>query len=127
MANADKTFITITPRIVVTSAGTFESPAEAERAGMSDRRWADYRRLFATLGVPGGIFSSEDALAFTVDRPSILNGDSEKGFVYSLQRQEPQAADLDSYHPSRQSLDPFGGYIVYKRLEPGWYLYLHYN
>jgi len=64
-----------------------------------------------------------------VDTGSLWNGDSYKGFEYSLTpvggHQRPS---LDKYRISEDDKDPrSGGYCVYKPLKGNWYLYLFVN
>lgn len=64
---------------------------------------------------------------FHAELPSILNGDSTKGYVYSPGTLSPVAEELDHYLPVPTSLDKYGGYVVFKAIKPHWFLYKRRN
>lgn len=88
------------------------------------KRWSDYQALFRELELPDGFAKDDSKISFTLDRVSLWNGDSAKGFVYSVDALPTCAGDLGACEP--QSRDRFG-YIIYRQIKPHWYLWLHQN
>ena len=100
---------------------------EMERLGFPRERWARYRQQIRKLGIVQ-ITKADGIVEFRVDQGSLWNGDSYKGYEYSL---VPPAghrkASLDAYRISTDDKIPFGGYQVYRPLKGNWYVYLFVN
>jgi len=90
--------------------------------GVSRERWHKYQKLLSSLRV-GTLYKDKQRVMFQMDEPGILNGDSQKGVLYSQKNQ-----------PSRQSLDGLtvadlrtSSCEATKKIQDGWYLYLSYS
>jgi hypothetical protein len=104
-----------------------ENESEIHQTELTRERLARYRRQLRELGV-AQVFRGESGVAFKVDRESILNGDSCKGYRYSVAPPGGhRKANLDEYRISEADRDRFGNYSVYKPLKGNWYLYLFVN
>jgi hypothetical protein len=124
MLSSDVGFVTISRRVIVTRTKTLNSPRSGlERVGLSPDRYAHYLQLFDALDLKGGVSRNENGIWFRAETPSVLNGDSTKGYVYSQTDRAPCVADLDAYVPPPNARDQYGGFVVYARLKPKWYLY----
>jgi len=97
------------------------------RLGLTRERWRSYTQQLRKLGI-AQVSKGEGRVEFRVDQGSLSNGDSYKGYEYSL---TPPAghrkASLDAYRISENDREKFGGYYVYKPLKGNWYLYLFVN
>jgi hypothetical protein len=91
-------------------------------------RWAEYRKLFTDLDLPRGIVKNGPSISIMVDPPSISNGDSSKGYTYSI---VPLAVcpnnDLEVCLPAYGAKARNGNVIAYRALSANWYLYLYYG
>jgi hypothetical protein len=123
MVQADAAAKKIGPRYV---SQTRLHYGETEHHGLSEERWIQYQGLLSELGIEG-VASDARRASFRIDLPSIQNGDSDKGFLYSETPLEPSAADLDGYKISPSTRTKYGDYLAYKKIRPNWYLYVHYN
>jgi hypothetical protein len=101
---------------------------EFERLGLTKERWVWYQQQMQQLGLVQVVRES-DGVTFKVDAESLWNGDSCKGYAYSLTPPVHQKASLDEYRLSEndRGRDKFGDYLVYKHLKGHWYLYLLIN
>ena len=111
-------------------AGRVFSPedfTEMEHLGFSRQRWTRYRQQILGFGIVQ-ITKSRGEIEFRVDQGSFWNGDSYKGYEYSLVPPAGhQKASLDAYRHLADDKLPFGGYQVYKPLKGNWYIYLFIN
>ena len=100
--------------------------AQVERIGLTKERWAKYQRYLRDLGIVQ-IGQSDGRIEFRVDPGTPFNGDSYKGYEYSLDPPKHQKTTLDSYRISSDDKDTYGGYYVSKPLGGNWRLYLFVN
>ena len=101
--------------------------SEIERLGLAKERWAWYQQQMRELGLVQ-LFRASDGVTFKVDPASILNGDSCKGYTYSLTPPEHQKSSLDEYRLSESDRNAnFRNYDVCRPLKGHWYLYLFIN
>jgi len=109
----------------IRTATVIVSPRDGlERVGLSPARYAQYIRLLEALGLEGGIVRGDNStIWFGAETPSILNGDSTKGYVYSNAELTPCVTDLNSYKPGPAALNQHGGFVVFSLIKPHWYLY----
>jgi len=98
----------------------------AERAGFTKARWAAYQRQLRDLGL-AIIIKGKNGVEFRVDQGAISNGDSYKGYEYTLQRPQHEKPSLDNYRIFSGDRDRFGNYDVARPLKGNWYLYLFVN
>ena len=101
--------------------------SEVERLGLPRERWDLYQKQLQRLGLAGGVFKTEGRIEFRVDPGSISNGDSYKGYEYSLSPPARMLPSLDGYRIAPRDRTRFGGWLVHKRLTQSWYLYLFVN
>jgi hypothetical protein len=95
-----------------------------ERAGLTNKRLMGYRRRLRDLGLVQ-VGKSDRAIEFRVDPGSYFNGDSYKGYEYSLDPLRHPKESLDNYKISEADRDRSGGYYVSKPLRGHWRLYLY--
>ncbi len=95
------------------------SPSDLDRIGLTPATFARYLKLFDMLGLEDGVGRSERGIWFHTERPSLINGDSRKGFIYSTLELQPRVNYLDSYTPMR---DRRRG-VVFSPIKPHWYLF----
>lgn len=119
MFTSDSQFTSITPRRVVGGGRWLNSPPEGlETVGLSPERYAKYLNMFRTLRVDGGIGRpSQGGFVFQSQRPSLLNGGTSKGYIYSIDAPIPCVDDLETYKSTSRD------WIVFARLKGHWYLY----
>lgn len=98
----------------------------AERVGLSAARLERYEGLLRRLGIAEVTKGAGD-VEFRVDQGSFSNGDSYKGYEYSLSAPEHARRSLDEYRASEPDRDSSGGYYVCKPLKGSWRLYLFVN
>jgi hypothetical protein len=127
MAQSDSRFITIAPDQFVTQSVIGTGWKEAEDQGLAKSRWDAYQELFRRLELRGGLSRGGSIIYFRADMPSLWNGDSQKGFVYSVDPLSPTTQDLEGYVPAPNQRDRYGGFVVYKPLKSHWYLFLDVN
>jgi hypothetical protein len=89
---------------------------------MPKQRWHQYQHLLSSLHVRT-LYKGERGVMFQIDEPGILNGDSQKGIIYS-------SAALSS----RPSLDDLAAADLRnslcqatKNIQGHWYVYLSYS
>jgi hypothetical protein len=75
--------------------------------------------------LPVGIVNEGQEVDFRFDNYSVLNGDSCKGFTYSLKSLPSCSTEL-SKCLSAEGIGP-NGRLVNRLIKPHWYLYLFYN
>jgi hypothetical protein len=98
-----------------------------KRAGLTAEHWERYTRQMKALGVLR-ITQSDEQVVFKVDRNTVMNGDSEKGYVYSLNvPSRHRKESLDGYRLSRGDMDEDGSVYIYRPLCGHWYLFLYVN
>ncbi len=120
MVLEDRDYLTISTRYVITRTRTASSPpADLDLVGMSKERYSRYLEVFHAVGLDW-VGHGDGGVTFRMDGPSFANGDSTKGYVYSLVDLVPCVDDLDSYVPPRRDRP----WSVYSRLREHWYLYL---
>lgn len=94
--------------------------------GLSKGRWRIYQQQLRDLGLVQ-VTKGGDDIEFRVDRGSMLNGDSYKGYVYTSKPPKHMRESLDGYRVMEQDKIPFGGYLVCRQLKGDWYLFLFVN
>lgn len=103
----------------------------ADKVGLTRSRWLRYQEDLRKLKLRGGIFKTNNSVLFVVDPPSIFNGDSYKGYLWTPLPRPRLYSNLDSYRvydpKSDLDKDRYGNWAVYKRLKGNWYLYLFVN
>ena len=87
------------------------------------QRWSEYQLLFRELELPNGFTKTSSQIQFLYDQASAWNGDSSKGFVYSVEALPTCASDLSVCEPKAPVAY---GTVVYKPIKHRWYLWLHY-
>jgi hypothetical protein len=127
-AAADSDYALISPRAVTKSTPRiFEATlASSEHGGLSDARYTEYLALFKALRLDDGILRDGRRIWFNSVRPTFFGGGSAKVYVFSLDELSPLTADLDAFVPPR--IDPLHGrpgFLVFRRLNPHWYLFRH--
>jgi len=111
-------------RLYVTrTARTYE---EADHQGLSKERWREYQTLLKELRL-SGVAASEDRVEFRFDPPSLFNGDSEKGFLYSETPLAPLLTSLDGFSPSEPTPTPNHNHLAYRAIQAKWYVFIYYN
>jgi hypothetical protein len=127
MARADAPqVLSVTPRGIVTQKRIInlaEHDYVRAEIPLSDARLDRYRKLLSRLHLLGGVLGGNRSVEFEVDPPSLMNGDSSKGIVYSEEPCSRVLDDLDSYEAEGRDRSS-SGFMVYKRLRPHWYIYL---
>jgi len=123
MAKADKEVIRIAPDFTWT-ASNFAWPRPESELGFSVERWNEYRHLFQTLGLEGGVlrpWDHSDAVYLIVQGKGLVIGGSVKGYAYSDTALEPRCDSLDNIEVRKARDDTE---ICFKSLGGKWYLYL---
>jgi hypothetical protein len=109
MTQADVQILSMSPKGVVTAKETIlASDADStmsKRFGLSRNKWTRYQQLFRDLDLPRGLSRDGKIVWLRMDVPSTLNGDSDKGVVFSPSPLKPCVLDLDNYKPPPTSLD----------------------
>lgn len=94
---------------------------------LSKARWLGYRQALKELGILQ-VSRNESAIEFRVDGGTVYNGDSYKGYEYSLSHPSGSMRDnLDTYRLTDQQRDTPGDYKAYSSLKNNWYIYLLVN
>jgi hypothetical protein len=101
--------------------------SDLERLGMSRAKWDYYQAQLRKLGLAGGVLKGGGRVEFRVDPGSISNGDSYKGYEFRQTPPETVLSSLDTYRISNSDWNKFSGWLVYKRLNANWYIYLFVN
>jgi len=98
-----------------------------EHLGLTKERWARYQQQLEKLGLVQ-VTKGDGGVEFRADSGSFSNGDSYKGYKYSMTPPEGhRKASLDTYRISADGKDRFGNYSGYKPIKGHWYLYLFVN
>jgi len=100
--------------------------SDVEAVGLSAEEWRSYMRQLNSLGVVQ-VNQGEQRVTLRVDEPSLLNGDSFKGYEYSVERLSSLGTSLDEYKLSATDKNSTGGYQVFKPLKANWYIFLYVN
>lgn len=97
-------------------------PEDPSTAGVSAERIAEYRRLFAKLGIPRGFYAFHDPERFTFLASALGLGisGSAKGYAYLENRPDLIVDNLDAYPGPSGS----GTFTAYRHLRDHWYLFL---
>ena len=103
------------------------NPSVVDATGLSRSRWNSYLETFHDLGLAGGVLRGRDHVEFRVDKGSVRNGDSYKGYEFDPDRPAHVRSSLDSYRVADADRDEFGNWIVRKHIKGNWYLYLFVN
>lgn len=103
-----------------------KSASDVEAVGLSSERWRSYMSQLNSLGIVQ-VNQGGKGVTLTVDEPSFLNGDSSKGYQYSLEGLSPLQTSLDAYQISAEDKKSTGGYSVFKALKGNWYIFLYVN
>jgi hypothetical protein len=101
-------------------------PSGLEHLGFAREHWGNYKQKLRKLGI-AQITRREGGVEFRVDAGTFSNGDSYKGYEYSLTPPGRRETNLDQYRISEVDRDRFGNYFVCKPIKGNWYLYLFVN
>ena len=95
-------------------------PRPESEWGISRERWDQYRGLFKTLGVPGGMLRENKGTVtyFIVFSGGLVTNGFSKGYAYSDTEPAPLVSSLDD--PASW---PKGNRVVFKHLKGDWYLF----
>ena len=95
-------------------------PRTGPERGLSKDRWDSYRALFQELGLKCGLIRWEDSniIALCASGIGMVTSGTTKGYAYSETELTPTAESLDVV-PENLKDEP----VVYKSIEPHWYLY----
>ena len=85
--------------------------------GLRKERWLRFQRQLQELGMTQ-ITKGDQSVEFRVDRGSIGNGDSYKGYWHSPTPPGHRKESLDRYRISAEDKDRFGGFLVCKPIKP---------
>jgi len=107
------------------SFSSHDDLSAAEHDGLTKERLKSYQGMLRDLGVRQ-VFRGTSGVTFKVDKGSISNGDSYKGYEYDTHPPKHLRASLDGYRISDRERDELG-YSVCKRIKGNWYLYLFVN
>ena len=121
MFEEDKTFMTITVRIVTGANRIWVEPStmqDIEAAGLPLERYRRYLQLYKELGIELGLIRSEGGAGISLVVSESMYDNSTKGYYYSLVAPTPLVSDLD--HIVRP--EGLQGYAAYKPLKGNWYL-----
>ena len=123
MAKADKQLTRIASDFTWTT-NNLAWPRPESELGFSVERWNEYRRLFQTLGLEGGVlrpWDHPDAVYLIVQGKGLVTAGSTKGYAYSDTPLEPRFDSLDNreVHKARDETE-----TCFKSLDGTWYLYL---
>jgi hypothetical protein len=105
---------------LITGADGF-SP-EIERLGLNKGQWTAYQQQLRRLGLDQ-VNKGPDSVTFEADSPSLFNGDSTKGYLYSPTSPAHLKPSLDGYRIADGDKGANGWYVA-KALKGHWYLYL---
>lgn len=99
-------------------------PEKIERVGLTRERYDRYVKIFDALGIEAGVSRDEKGgIWFETTRPSLFNGDTREGYVYSPSPLTPLVIDLESYVPPATDDSPRPRFLVFKVLKGNWYLF----
>jgi hypothetical protein len=88
-------------------------------------RWQEYQKLFDAVGLPAGVGQYESAVYFRAVEPSVGNGDTEQGLVYSEAPLPECSTEIARCIPPRAQRH--SGLVLYHQIAPHWYAYLRYG
>ncbi len=123
MSRADSRVMRIAPNFTwLTDNASW--PRSGDELGFSQERWDEYRQLFRMLGLKDGLvrYADADLIYLFASSKGLVTGGSGKGYVYSERDLTPTTDSLDQVPP--ELLQSSVHKIVYKRIEPNWYLFL---
>ncbi len=122
MVAADSASQTISPNAFISKT---ESTNRFRESHIPQIRREAYRKRLVELNLDA-VAGDARRVTFRYDPPSIKNGDSAKGLLYS---QDPVSPVLDSLDQFKVSTGPQGDLTktAYRRIRPNWYVYLSYD
>lgn len=99
-------------------------PSEPTTIGVTPERIADYRRRFASCGVPRGFYSFQSGsnIEFIATAFGLCTGGSGKGYAYLTTPPTETVPSTDTYRTVRR-----GAYKVYRHIEANWYIAYDYD
>lgn len=106
---------------------TWTSPERPSEIGVSADRIAEYRRLFARLGVPRGFdaFQASKRIIFLVSTQGLSVTGTAKGYAYLVAPPESPELLLPSLDDCTQGRRE--SFTAYRHIQGGWYLYFDYE
>ena len=121
MANEDTHLIRIAPGFTSLDDNN-EWPRQ--NIGISEERWAEYKRLFTRVGTDGVVKPTNfpPRVEFPIGEAGMAPAGSSKGLVYSSAPLTPVLRSLDARPPDQYS-DDKGHTRVYRQIEDHWYIY----
>jgi hypothetical protein len=95
-------------------------PRPESELGFSLERWDQYRTLFSTAGLEGGITREKDGevIYFIFSSKGLVTHGTEKGYAFSKKELSPTVDSLDDF-----SRFPKGQRMIFKKLKEHWYLF----
>ena len=95
-------------------------PRTGPERGLSNERWDAYRSLFNELDLKCGLTRLEDSdiIVLCASATGMVTSGSDKGYAYSEDELTPTVQSLDAIPETLKYQR-----IVYKSIEPHWYLY----
>ena len=93
-----------------------------KNVGISEERWNEYRRLFHRAELSDGIETEENTIFFLVSASGSVVSGWGKGLAYSPVGLTPVLNSLDEKPPGRL-FDKKGHVLVFRPLQPHWYIY----
>ena len=126
---ADTNLKTIQPHALIYAGrliNVSDDLSAVESLGLKRERWLGYQKQLRRLGLAGGVLKGDGRIEFRVDPGSVLNGDSYKGYEYTVNPPQHIKFSLDDYRIADSEKDK-SGWSVYKPLKGRWYLYLFVN
>lgn len=95
-------------------------PRPKSELGFSEERWAQYRKLFRTAGLEGGITreKSGDVTYLIFSSKGLVTHGTEKGYAFSEKELSPLGRSLDDVTQM-----PKGHSVMFKKLKEHWYLF----
>ena len=114
MAQIDAQMRRITPSFSTTQTG--------EEGGLAPVRWDEYRQLFKTAQLDGGLLNSENGsnISFYAVGRGMITGGEIKGYVYSTHEPSPLLDSLNDIPSKVAATGPTTTF--YKKLQDNWYL-----
>ena len=127
LAQADPV-VTIQPNLLLIQRGPgriarfpIRKASELPRE-LPEQRWHRYRELLSLLHVRT-LYKGERGMMFQMDAPGILNGDSQKGILYSLEALRSRSS-LDNLTATDLMSTSCRGT---KRIQDHWFVYLSFS
>jgi hypothetical protein len=127
----DSTLTTVQRDIVIRAGNSVRihdgDSSSLQRVGLTLERWQHFQERLRSLRLYG-VIKGKDSVEFRVDRGTISNGDSYKGYRWHASVPACHVREsLDGYRRSDEDKDASGNWIACKPLKPHWYLYLFVN